>query len=129
MINIKADSPSGPLTIDLDVTETNILHESMIVRKLAARRKIQELEESKNIDEYGYEENEIENDVKENIIRLGLENSLCSQYTSFVGIDDSTGDTLTDKPMSTREIKNQVAAGFGGYGGSGMVFGGLYFCP
>ena len=125
-INIKADSPTGPLTIDLDITETNIINESTIVRKLAARKRIQELEESKNVDEYGYEENEMADDIKKNIIQLGLENSLCSQYTSFVGIDNATGDTLTDKPMSTREIKNQVAAGFGGYGGSGMVFGGSY---
>ena len=48
--------------------------------------KIQELEESKNVDEYGYEENETRDGIKKSIIQLGLENSLTSRYTSFVGI-------------------------------------------
>ena len=113
-ISIKADSPSGSLTINVDVVKANILHHCGIVRKLAARKKIQELEESKIVDENGYEQNELREDIKKTIIKIGLENGLTSQYTSFVGVDDNTGDTLSEEPMWTRQIKNQIASGFGG---------------
>ena len=124
-ISINADSPNGPLTIEVDVTEANVLNESGIIRKLAARKKIQELEESKNVDEYGYEENETRDGIKKSIIQLGLENSLTSRYTSFVGIDQTTGGTLIDAPMLTREIKNQIASGYGGMGGYGRRLAGM----
>ena len=122
-ISIKADSPSGSLTIDVDIVKANMVYHCGIVRKLAARKKIQELEESRVVDEYGYEQNEARDDIKRTIIQLGLENSLASQYTSFVGIDDLTGDTLSEEPMWTREIKNQIASGYGGRGGIGTSFG------
>ena len=113
------------MTIDIDLVEANFLNDGVIIRKLAARKKIQELEESKNVNEYGYEENEMNEDIKKTIIQLGLENSLTSQYTSFVGIDVTTGETLEEKPMWTREIKNQVASGYGGTGRSAYrSFGG-----
>ena len=108
-ISIKADLPTGPLAIDIDVSEVNVLHEIGILRKLASRKKIQELEESKNIDEFGYGETDRTEDIKKTIIQIGLENGLTSQYTSFVGIDHSTGETINDQPMSTRKIKSQVA--------------------
>ena len=100
-----------------------MLHHSGIVRKLAARKKIQELEESTIVAEYDYELNEARNDIKKTIIQLGLENNLASQYTSFVGIDDMTGDTLSEEPMWTREIKNQIASRYGGGVRSSMSFG------
>lgn len=108
-ISIKADLPSGPLTIDVDIAKANMLHHSGIVRKLAARKKIQELEESKIVDEHGSEQNETTEDIKKSIIKLGIENGLASQYTSFVGIDDKTGDTLSEVPIWTREIGNQIS--------------------
>ena len=128
VINIKADTPNGLLSVDINVTEANILHERGIVRKLAARKKIQELEESINVDyvEYDYEERQRKNDIKKKIIKLGLENSLASQYTSFIGIDNTTRETLADEPMWTREIKNQLASGFGGMRGTTMSTGGKY---
>ena len=49
-INMKADLPKGPLSIDISVDESKILRESTTIRKLAARKKIQELEESKNVE-------------------------------------------------------------------------------
>ena len=113
MISMKADTPSGPLNIDIHISENNIIDENGLVRKLAARKKIQELEDSKNVD--GYEGYGRKEDVKKTIIQLGLENSLASNYTSFVGIDSKTGDVLCDMPMSRREIRNQIASGFGGF--------------
>ena len=129
MISIKADSPSGPLSIDIDIVEANFLSDVVTVRKLAARKKIQELEESKHVNEYGGKENEKNDDVKNTIIQLGLENGLTSQFTSFVGIDDTTGDILKDNPMWTREIKNQVAFGYGGVGGLGMPVRRIWTTP
>merc|ERR1719334_351816 len=129
LINIKADSPTGQLTIDIDIVEANILHESGTVRKLAARKKIQELEESENVDDsLGFrndncQEDETKSNIKDTIIQLGFENGLTSQYTSFIGVDQSTGDTLSETPMSTREIKNQLAHGFGRMRGSPMLLG------
>ena len=112
-INIKADSPAGPLIINVSIDEINILHEGSIVRKLAARKKIQELEESVTEDSFrGWSDDE-RNGIKKSIVKLGLENNLASQYTSFVGIDEMSGDTLSDIPISTREIKNQLASNFG----------------
>ena len=37
-----------------------------------------------------------------------------SQFTSFVGIDQTTGDTFDDKLMYTRRINNQTPSDFGG---------------
>ena len=64
------------------------------------------------MDEHGSEQNETREDIKKAIIQLGIENGLASQYTSFVGIDDKTGDTLSDAPMWTREIRNQIPTTF-----------------
>ena len=93
------------------------MQESTIVRKLAARKKIQELEENVlSLSKFSDDEHDIKDEIKKTIIQLGLENNLTSQYTSFVGIDNTTGDPLSDRPMCTREIKNQVASGFAGMG-------------
>ena len=124
-VKIKAESSGGALIANIDIVQTNILEGADFVRKLAARKKIQELQESTSINEYGYEEEEPKDDVRKAITQLGIDNGLASKYTSFVGIDKNTGQTLADKPMSTREIKNQVASGFGmnfggGFGG-GMI--------
>ena len=117
-INIKADSQAGPLITNVLIDETNILHEGSIVRKLAARKKIQDLEESETEDSFrGWSDDE-RNGIKKSIVKLGLVNNLASQYTSFVGIDQTTGDTLSYKPISTRDIKNQLASDFGSMTGS-----------
>ena len=114
-VNITAESPDGPLTIDLDIDTANILKGENLVRKLAARKKIQELEEHQILDQYGYEDTDQEtSDKKKNtIIQLGIENSLASKHTSFVGVDEKTNNHTNDMAMMTREIKNQIPSGFG----------------
>ena len=119
-INIKADSPKGQLSIDVSVDEGNVLQENKIIRKLAARKKIQELEESNNFDllvetlNDNFDVIDEKEEIKKTIVELGIENNLTSQFTSFVGIDQTTGDTIGDKLMYTRRIDNQVPSGFGG---------------
>jgi hypothetical protein len=112
-VKIRAESSGGALIADIDIVQANILQGAEFVRKLAARKKIQELQESTSTNEQGYEEEEANEVVKKAITRLGIDNGLASKYTSFVGIDKNTGQTLADKPMSTREIKNQVPSGSG----------------
>ena len=131
-VKIKAESSGGALIASVDIVQTNILEGADFVRKLAAKKKIQELQESTSINEYGYEEEEPKDDVRKAITQLGVDNDLASKYTSFVGIDTNTGKTLADKPMSTREIKNQVASGFGMNFGGGFGGGMIecsYLCP
>ena len=98
--------------------DSNILEAGDFVHKLAGRKKIQELQETtSSADPWAYDDDEMNDDIKKAIIQIGLENSLASKYTSFVGIDRKSGKTLEDKPMLTRDIKNQVPSGHGGYGG------------
>jgi hypothetical protein len=116
-IKVTAESPDGPLTAEINILDSNILEAGDFVHKLAGRKKIQELQETtSSADPCAYDDDEMNDDIKKAIIQIGLENSLASKYTSFVGIDRKSGKTLEDKPMLTRDIKNQVPSGFGGYG-------------
>ena len=109
VIKISADTPDGPLTVDVNILTINMLEARNFVRQLAGRKKIQELEETKlAYDQYGHDL------VKKAIIQIGLENSLVSKYTSFVGIDSKSGKKFEHRPMFTREIKNQIPSGYGG---------------
>ena len=109
VIKISADTPDGPLSVDINILTSNMLEAGNFVRQLAGRKKIQELEETKlAYDQYGHDL------VKKAIIQIGLENSLVSKYTSFVGIDSKSGKKFEHRPMFTREIKNQIPSGYGG---------------
>ena len=117
------------MTADIDIAPANMLQGSNVVRKLAARKKIQELEESTSTDEHGNEKEEPKDGVRDAITSLGMENGLASKYTSFVGVDKQTGKALEDKPMSTRDIKNQVPSGFGiTFGGGRYITNSLGAC-
>ena len=90
-----------------------MLEAGNFVRQLAGRKKIQELEETKlTYDQYGSVY--VSDVVKKAIIQIGLENSLVSKYTSFVGIDSKSGEKFKHRPMFTREIRNQISSGYGG---------------
>ena len=52
--------------------------------------------------------------VKKAIIQIGMENSLASKYTSFVGVDRNSGERFETKSMKLRNVKNQVPSGYGG---------------
>ena len=111
VIKITAETPSGPLSVDVNILTSNILEEGDFVHKIAARKKIQELQETilgNNNDDTDT------SDVKKAIIQIGLEHGLASRYTSFVGIDGNSGKVLDHYPMLTRNIKNQIPSGFGG---------------
>ena len=112
VIKIAAETPDGQLTVDVNISRSNILEAGNFVRKLAGRKKIQELQETMlGVTESGYDDL----DIKNAITKLGLENGLASNYTSFVGIDRKSGKDLKHAPILTREIKNQIPFGYGGH--------------
>ena len=71
------------------------------------------MEEHQSYDFDEYDANAKTDEKKDVIIQLGIENGLSSKYTSFVGVDEKTKTAINDMAMMTREIKNQVPAGFG----------------
>ena len=100
-VKITAETPDGPLTVDLDIEEcTLLISTDNLVHKLAARRQIQELEE--NSDKRN----------KEEIVKLATRYRLASKFTSFVGIDCKENKEMFAE-MATREIANQVPAFYG----------------
>ena len=106
-ITLNADSPNGPMRLEININESNILHKTGFVLKLAARKKIQELEEYLS-DFYGYyRERDLKKEVREAIVRLGIEYNLASQFTSFVGVDQLKEDGKKQIPLLTRMIKSK----------------------
>ncbi len=113
-VTIKAMAPDGPLDVSLDITEDRMLEDGCFVHQLAARKKIQELEEEAQIRGYGYFGGERPSDNKEAITALALNYGLASKYTSFVGVDRATRKDWFEPAMSTRYVKQEVPYGYGG---------------
>ena len=110
-VKITAQTPDGPLSVDLPVEEKSILAGNF-VHQLAARKRIQDLEETVLEEEGAPKKDEIEKAV----VELAIKYRLASKHTSFVGVDDKAGKNDFELAMNTRDIKNQVPSGFG-YGG------------
>ena len=106
-VTVVAESPDGPLSLDVKINESNVLEGGDFVKKLAARKMIQELEEEEEFDEHGasnYQSSEENRRRKNMIVKLGIENSLASSQTSFVGVDAKTKMSLFQEPMVQRPI-------------------------
>ena len=122
-VQITAESPDGPLTACLNITEKDFI-EGEFVHQLGARKRIQDLEEGPE------KETASANDLKEAIVRLGTKYSLASRHTSFVGIDPEDSERRYHGVMAKRQVPNQVPQGFGGIstcrksGGRGLGVGG-----
>eukprot|EP00095_Tigriopus_kingsejongensis_P011133 maker-scaffold1161_size58349-snap-gene-0.8 protein:Tk11133 transcript:maker-scaffold1161_size58349-snap-gene-0.8-mRNA-1 annotation:"hypothetical protein DAPPUDRAFT_309817" len=106
-VTITAKTPSGPLSVDLDVVK-EVLLSGTFVHQLAARKRIQDLEE--DIGMFTPEKK------KEAIVNLAKKHRLASSHTSFIGIDDKDSEKVF-LGMATREITNQVPHGFN-FGGA-----------
>jgi hypothetical protein len=105
-VTIAADSPDGPLVVDLAIKESDLI-EGEFVHQLAARKKIQDLEETTIADSASDEE------LKKAIVKLGITYSLASKHTSFVGVDRRDNYRYYGM-MTSRSVQNQVPTGFGG---------------
>ena len=106
-VTINAKTPDGLLSVELPIGRSCMVGGNF-VHQLAARKKIQDLAEIV-IGDHGITEEEIKNAI----IRLGINYKLASKYTSFVGVDKKEPNSSFELEMVTREINNQVPFGFG----------------
>ena len=85
-VKVTAQSPDGPLSVELPVDLSKLM-KGKLIHTLAARTLIRDLEEGRSwITQLGYGTNSLE--VKQEIIRLGTKYQLVSQFTSFIAIED-----------------------------------------
>eukprot|EP00122_Pirum_gemmata_P006481 Pgem_evm1s5926 len=86
---IKAITPEGPLSVELDIEEENKFQGDLI-HKMAARSMIRDLEEKSSYMHLNRAYFTLTNeDVKKEIERLGCLFSLVSKHTSFIAVDKS----------------------------------------
>jgi len=100
-MTITAKTPEGNLNLDLKIGKDNFI-EGDVIHKMFARKMIQELEEN-------FEKKDPA-EVKSIITELGLKYSLGTKYTAFIAVDEQTN---IESGMKTRQVKNQVAYGYG----------------
>jgi len=118
-VEITAQAPDGPLSVDLPIEKSCFLNGNF-VHQLAARKRIQDLVETVQVEEE--EEGVSREEMEKAVVELGIKYRLASEHTSFVGVDDKAAKGDFELAMNTRDIKNQVPSGFG-YGmpcGRGM---------
>jgi len=103
-VTITANTPDGPLSVDLPISNSCIIGGNF-VHQLAARKRIQDLEEMIH--------DEDKEDIENAIVQLGIKYRLASKHTSFVGVDERSPREFFELAMISREIANQVPVGFG----------------
>jgi hypothetical protein len=106
---ISAEKPEGKMTVEVNI-EANCIVEGDLIHKMFARKMIQDLEEK-------HEAADSE-ELKSLITDLGLKYRLATKYTSFVGVDEASGEA--SGAMITRQVRNQLAQGYGGHCGSAV---------
>ncbi len=116
-VKISAVCPDGPLTVELALEEAGKI-EGTFVHQLAARKRIQDIEEAAAAEEIDSEQ------AKKALVELGTGYRLASKHTSFVGVDSEQPDRLY-LGMGKRDIANQIPEG---YGGHGMASAGVSIC-
>ena len=98
-VKITASTSNGPLSMELKLDQACQI-EGSFIHQLAARKKIQELEESHNLDE---------SDVKRVVTELSLSHNLASKYTSYIGVD-AKGSEKYYQAMVTRIVPHQISS-------------------
>jgi len=101
----------GKLTTTLPLSDSSFLSGGSLVHKLAARKRIQELEEDVG-DDSGWHSSPVTTNWEE-IKKIGLEYGLVTSQTSFVGVDKETRKPLEEQLMVLREVPNQFSLGGG----------------
>ncbi len=118
-VTIKAQAPDGPLSLTIPIEDKSYLSISSIgniIHKLAARRRIQSLQE--NLPLFYSSKDMIEKEIE----ALALEHAIASQFTSFVGVDKQTRKTVLEPAMTSRQIQQEVPRGFGSFTANYMSF-------
>ena len=98
-VKITAQTPDGPLSVEIPI-DVNSFINGDLVHQLAARKRIQDLEEM--IVEEGPESEITKKDVEDAIVELGLKFKLASKHTSFVGVDEKKPGEEPELVMHTR---------------------------
>lgn len=94
-VKVTAQSPNGPLVFEIAVEEKSLINGDF-VHQMAARKRIQELEEG------GCDPDATEKEIEDAIVELGLKFGLASKHTSFVGVDEVKPDGKPEPIMITR---------------------------
>jgi len=115
-LEIIAESPDGPLSVQIQIDAENNLGSNGMLHKLAAVKSIRELEMKvaglSYEYEYGTQDVTSEADLKKEIVRIGCLYGLASKYTSFVAVDSASNSTANDNwVMQTRYVPSQYANG------------------
>ena len=109
-VDVVALAPHGPLRLSIPISEDDVLGgRERFVHQMAARRKIQEIEETVSFMEYedDYDGDRAES-AKKFITHLGLQFGLATQYTSFIGVDNNSRTTTTfEGVMQSRRIEQE----------------------
>ena len=106
-VSVQAQAPDGPLSVKVPINQDCYLNGGKFLHQLAARRQIQDIEESGNIQ-------------SESIKNLAIKHGIASRFTSFIGVDKNTRKSFMEPAMSTRQIKQEIPQGFG-FGGHMML--------
>ena len=113
-VDIFARGPSGCQRNTIHITEKNDLKSGNVVHQMAARRRIQEIEEKYTgifslqfPDGDPSPESLLKLSAKKEITRLGLKFGLVTKYTSFVGVDKRSETPLFEGVMLTRHIHQE----------------------
>jgi hypothetical protein len=98
---VTAQSPDGPLTVTIPISDEEIYQGGGICHRMAARAAISEYEDSKKARGNAFQQSI----SKEEALRMALENGLVSEQTSFVAISQNVG---TPEGAAMRRIVPQV---------------------
>jgi len=100
---IVAQAPDGPLSVTIPITEKDHLEGGNFVHQMAARRRIQDIEDTLQFDYFDLPE-----PAKKEITSLGLRFGLATKYTSFIGVDKQSKKSLFEGAMQSRLIEHEI---------------------
>ena len=98
-VTVTAQGPNGPIKIEIPIEDKNLLEGGKYLHQLAARRRIQDIEESPT--QAGSSE------AIEEIKQLSVKHGIASKYTSFIGVDKKTLVSGKEGHMTTCQIPQQ----------------------
>ena len=102
-VKITAQTPDGPLSVEIPIDEKSLINGDF-VHQLAARKRIQDLEEM--VVEEGSESEITKKDVEDAVVELGIKFKLASKHTSFVGVDEKKPGEEPELVMNTRYLQS-----------------------
>jgi len=105
-VTVTAQGPNGPIKIEIPIEDKNLLEGGKYLHQLAARRRIQDIEESPT--QAGSSE------AIEEIKQLSVKHGIASKYTSFIGVDKKTLVSGKEGRMTTCQIPQQGCPMIGG---------------